>query len=146
MGDQYHIPGTDQAPLAQRLWSGMVAQLAVRVGCCPIHNHARLICCVCDVDWTASAADKAETEALLQRTTLYHLTWPTWPCARCDTPDVALCLDCYEPVRDQVFAGLTRVEEARLVALVTASARYTFLPDPDVTGHGESSHEGGSIP
>jgi hypothetical protein len=81
-------------------------------------------------------------EALLERTALYHLTWPMWPCAQCDTPDVALCLDCYEPVRDQPFAGLTPAEEARCVELLQTHSRYTFLPDPDAADTGKPSHEG----
>jgi hypothetical protein len=132
---QDRVSGTDQGPLAQRLWSDMIAQLAVRLGVCPVHS-SRLICALCDVQWTATAAEEAETEALLQRTTLHHLTWPAWPCVRCGTPDVALCPECYAPVQDHAFAGLTPAEEARLEALLSASTRYTFLPDPDVTGNG----------
>jgi hypothetical protein len=140
------IPDPSKAPLAQRLWHDMAAQLATRLGCCPIHIGTRLICALCDVQWTALAAEQAETEALLQRTPLYHLRWPTWPCTRCDTQDIALCVDCYDPVADQAFAGLTPEEDERLKALLSRSCRFTFMPDPDAIGNGDPSHERGSIP
>jgi hypothetical protein len=143
MGGQDRIPGTAQGPLAQRLWSDMTTQLAERIGCCPIHG-TRLICALHDVELTSSAAEKAEMEALMRLDV--KPTFVTWPCARCHAANVALCLDCYEPVADQMFAGLTPAEEARLVELAKKTARFTFMPDPDVTGPGELSHEGGSIP
>jgi hypothetical protein len=127
-------------PLAQRLWSDMVAQLAQHAGCCPVHG-TRLVCAQCDVTWTGSTGEEAEVEALVERTALRHLTWPTWPCGRCGAQDIALCLDCYEPVRDQTFAGLIPAEEARCGELVT-HLRYTFLPDPDAADTGKPSHEG----
>jgi hypothetical protein len=131
-------------PLAQRLFHEMAAQLAQHVGCCPLHG-TRLICACCDVVWTASAHEQAEVEALLERTALYDLTWPMWPCARCDTEDVALCLDCYAPVREQALAALSPEEGVRLQTVLGLSARYTFLPDPDAADHGGQSHEGEGI-
>lgn len=130
------IPGTSMEPLAQRLYRELAAHLADRLGCCPIHG-TRLICCQCDVAWTASASEKVEVEALVQRTTLYDLQWPTWPCGRCDTQDVAMCVDCYQPVREQAFAGLMPEEEARLSALLDTSLRFTFMPDPDAADDGQ---------
>jgi hypothetical protein len=113
----------------------MAERLAGSLGCCPVHG-IRLICALCDVDWTPSAAEKAETEALLQRTTLYHLTWPTWPCMRCDTQDVALCPDCYEPVCDQAVAGLTPEQEVRYGELLRTQMRLTCMPDPRDDSYG----------
>jgi hypothetical protein len=128
-------------PLTQRLWHELTVRLAAQIHCCPIHG-TRLICALHDVAWTASAHEQVEVEALLERTALHDLTWPTWPCARCDTPDVALCLDCYEPVREQAFAGLTSAEAERLGVLCQRSMRYTFLPAPDAADQGGQSHEG----
>jgi len=114
-------------PLAQRLWSDMVAQLAQHAGCCPVHIGTRLICAWCDVTWTGSSGEKMEVEALVERSlAVQGVTWPMWPCARCGTQDAALCLDCYDPVKDEAFAGLTPKEEARLLALCERSMRYTF--------------------
>jgi hypothetical protein len=118
--------------------------LAAHVGCCPIHGMT-LICAWCDVTWTASAHEQAEVEALLERTALSDLTWPTWPCARCGTQDAALCFDCHDPVVEQVFAGLTPAEEARLRTLL-ASMRYTCIPAPDGTHDATGAHEEGGTP
>jgi hypothetical protein len=112
-------------PLAQRLWSDMVAQLAQHAGCCPVHG-TRLICAWCDVTWTGSAGEDCEAETLVARSALYDLAWPTWPCGRCGGEETALCVECYAPVREQAFAGLTPEEEARLLALCERSMRYTF--------------------
>jgi hypothetical protein len=134
-----------QEPLAQRLWRDMAAQLAERLGCCPMHGTT-LICCVCNVAWTTSANEQMEVEALLQRTTLYHLTWPTWPCARCGNQDVALCLDCYQPVAEQAFAGLSPAEEARGRELLCKNMRFTRMPGPDAADAQMGAHEGGETP
>ena len=140
-----HLPtGTPQEPLASRLWREMAEGLATHVGCCPLHG-TRLICALHDVAWTASAHEQAEAEALLERTALYDLTWPMWPCARCDTQGVALCLDCYAPVREQALASLSSEEGVRLQTVLGMSARYTCLPDPDAADHGGQSHEGEGI-
>ena len=113
-------------PLAQRLWSDMADGLAAHVGCCPLHG-TRLICAFCDVTTCGSAAEHLEMEALVERSlAAQDMPCPTWPCARCGTKDSALCLDCYEPVREQRFAGLTPEEEACLLALCERSMRYTF--------------------
>ena len=133
---------TRQEPLASRLWRDMAGKLAVHVGCCPIHG-GRLICAICDVTSRASPREQAELEGLIARTPLYQRdargepTCPVWPCGRCHAENIALCLDCYEPVADQMFAGLTPAEEARVVELAKKTARFTFMPDPDVTGPGE---------
>jgi hypothetical protein len=132
-------------PLAQRLWHDMAAQLAARVGCCPIHG-TRLVCALCDVVWTASPSVERETDALMQRTALYQMTWPTWPCGHCHTPDSAMCIDCYEPVREQAFVGLTPEEEARYAELLARTMRYTFLPEPSDDGRERESHERGETP
>jgi hypothetical protein len=128
------IPGTPKEPLAQRLWRDMAAQLAERLGCCPIHGIP-LICAFCDVTTCGSAAAHLEMEALLDRAAVSRMTWPMWPCARCDTQDVALCLDCYEPVREQALASLSSEEGVRLRTLLGTSMRYTFLPAPDAADH-----------
>ncbi len=135
---------TRQEPLVSRLWRDMAEGLAAHVGCCPLHG-TRLICALCDVTWTASAHEQVEVEALLERTALYDLTWPMWPCTRCDTQDVALCLDCYEPIREQALASLSSEEGARLRTLLGMSMRYTFLPAPDAADTGQESHEGEGI-
>jgi hypothetical protein len=136
---------TPQAPLAQRLFREMAAQLAARVGCCPIHGTHQLICAFCDVTTCGSAAEHLEMDALLDRAEVSRMPCPTWPCARCGTKDSALCLDCYEPVREQAFAGLTPAEAERLQVLCQRSMRYTFLPAPDAADHREPSHEGEGI-
>jgi hypothetical protein len=128
---QDRVSGTDQEPLAQRLWFDMTARLAVRLGVCPVHA-TRVVCCVCDVQLTSSAAEEAEMEALLERAAVPLVTWP---CARCDTQDAALCVDCQEAVADQAFAGLTPAEEARLSALLSTHVRYTFVPDDPIVPH-----------
>jgi len=64
---QDRIPGPSQELLAQRLWHDMAAQLAERVGCCPIHGTHQLICAFCDVTKCGSAAEHLEMEALLDR-------------------------------------------------------------------------------
>ena len=61
----------------------------------------------------------------------------TWPCGRCDTQEVAMCVDCYQPVREQAFAGLMPEEEARLSALLDTSLRFTCMPDRDAADHGQ---------
>jgi hypothetical protein len=136
------VSGTTQEPLAQRLWRDMSTQLAERLGCCPVHGRA-MVCCLCDVAWTGSAGEERELEALVERTALPDLTWPSWTCGRCGTPDAMLCVDCYGPVSDEAFAGLTPAEEARCGELLTY-LRYTCLPDPDWAER--VSHEGGEIP
>jgi hypothetical protein len=128
-------------PLAQRLWSDMVAQLAQHAGCCPVHG-TRLICAWCDIADTGAVREQLERDALVARSALYDLAWPAWPCGRCDTQDSALCLDCYEPVKDQAFAGLTPAEEARLLTLCERTVRYTFLPAPDAADTGQQPHGG----
>jgi hypothetical protein len=143
------ISGTPQEALASRLWRDMAEGLAAQAGCCPIHGMT-LICALCDVTWTASAGERLEVEALVERSLATQgVTCRAWPCGRCGTQDIALCLDCFEPIREQpVFAGLTAAEEARLGELLGRSLRYTFLPDPDAADHGHdhlmgqrSSHE-----
>jgi hypothetical protein len=134
---------TGQEPLAQRLWSDMVEQLAKHVGCCAIHG-IKLICPWCDVVWTASASEEREAETLVERTMLYHLTWPTWPCGRCGAQ--AMCVGCYEPVREQAFAGLSPDEELRLSTLLGTSMRYTCMPDPGETDAPTGAHEKGETP
>jgi hypothetical protein len=139
------VSGTAQEPLAQRLWRDMATHLAARLGCCPVHG-TRLICCRCDVTWTGSAGEEMELEALVERTALSSLTWPMWPCSRCGTPDATLCLDCYDAMDDQAFAGLTPAEEARCGELLR-HLRYTCLPDLDgADGAERASHEGKGIP
>jgi hypothetical protein len=134
--------GTPPEPLAQRLLREMAEGLAAHVGCCPLHG-TRLICAFCDVTWEASAGERLEVEALVERSLATQgVPWPTWPCGRCDTQESALCLDCYEPVKDQAFAGLTLAEEARLLTLCERTVRYTFLPAPDAVDDGDPSHEG----
>ncbi len=132
-----HLPaGTPQEPLAQRLWRDMGEQLAKQVGCCPLHG-TRLICALCDVAWTASAGERLEVEALAERSLATQgMPCQAWPCGRCGTQDIALCVDCHEPVADQVFAGLTPAEAERLQVLCQRSLRYTFLPDPRDDGPG----------
>jgi hypothetical protein len=130
------------SPLAQRLWSDMVAQLANHAGCCPVHG-TRLICAWCDIADTGAVGEQLERDALVERAAaLYDLPCPAWPCGRCGTQDSALCLDCYEPAKDQAFAGLTPAEEARLLTLCERTVRYTFLPAPDAVDDGDPSHEG----
>jgi hypothetical protein len=136
------ISGTTQEPLARRLWRDMSTQLAERLGCCPRHGTP-LICAFCDVDWTGSAGEKLAVEALVEGScAVQGVTWPTWRCGRCGTQDVALCLDCYEPIREQAFAGLTPAEEARLGELLRRHMRYTCRPDPEAAGKDQQSHEG----
>jgi hypothetical protein len=142
---QHLRPGTPQEPLAQRLWRDMAEGLAAHAGCCPVHG-TRLICAWCDITWTASAHEKVEVEALLERTALYDLTWPMWPCGRCGTQDIALCLDCYEPVREQALASLSSDEGGRLRTLLGTSMRYTCMPDPDAAEAQTGAHEGGETP
>jgi hypothetical protein len=131
---------TPQEPLASRLWRDMAAQLAERLGCCAIHG-TRLVCCLCDVAWNGSAGEERELDGLLGRAAVSHVTWPTWRCGRCGTPDAAFCVDCYAPVSDEAFAGLTPVEATRCEELL-GSFRYTCLPDPDAADTGGPSHEG----
>jgi hypothetical protein len=130
-------------PLAQRLLHELTARLAVQANCCP-HHGGRLICPFCDVVSTASASEDAEMEGLLERTALYDLACPSWPCGRCGAE--AMCLDCYEPFSDQAFVGLTPGEQARCAELLARTMRYTFLPEPSDKDRGRESHEGGEIP
>jgi hypothetical protein len=135
------IPGTRKGPLAQRLYRELASRLADRLGCCPIHG-TRLICSQCDVVWTASAAESLEVDALLERSAVSReMTWPSWPCARCGAQDIAMCLDCYDPVADQAFAGLTPEEAARCGELLRTHLRFTCMRDPD--DDGDPLHEGG---
>jgi hypothetical protein len=136
--------GTAQEPLARRLWRDMATHLAERLGCCPRHGTP-LICCLCNVAWTGSAGEEMELEALVERTALSHLTWPSWPCGRCGTQNSALCFDCYDPVNEQAFAGLTPEEEARCGALLT-HLRYPGMPDPDGADAPTGAHETGETP
>lgn len=133
-------------PLAQRLLHELTARLAVQANCCPRHG-TRLICALCDVHWTASAGEKMEVEALVDRSlAVQSVAWPRWPCGRCDTQDVALCIDCSQPTSDQAFAGLTPAEEARLVTLLDGVVHLTCLPAPDVADGPMGAHEGGETP
>jgi len=132
-------------PLAQRLLHELTARLAVQANCCPIHG-TQLVCAFCDITSTASPSEEAEIEGLMERTALYQRTWQAWPCARCDSPDAALCVDCSEPFSDQAFVGLTPDEAARYAELLGRTMRYTFLPERGDAGHEQESHEGGEIP
>ena len=139
---QHRPAGTSQEPLAVRLWREMAEGLAIHVGCCPLHG-TRLICALCDVAWTASASERLEVEALALRSLdAQVLLLQAWPCGRCETQEVALCLDCYEPVREQAYAGLTPAEAERLQVLCQRSMRYTFLPAPDAADTGGQPHGG----
>jgi hypothetical protein len=138
------IPHRPKQPLAQRLWREMSTQLAAHARCCPVHGTP-LICCRCDVVWTGSAGEHCEVEALVARSALYDLTWPTWPCDRCDGEETALCVECYAPVRGQALVGLTPAEAARCVALLRTHLRVTGLPDPEAADRGEQSYEGEGI-
>ncbi len=136
------IPDTRKEPLAQRLFRALASRLADRLGCCPIHG-TRLICSQCDVVWSASAAERLEVEALLERSAVSReLTWPAWPCARCGAQDIALCLDCYDPVADQAFAGLTPEQEARCRELLQTYGRFTFMGHPNDDNNQREPHGG----
>jgi hypothetical protein len=136
------ISGTPQEPLVSRLWRDMAEGLAAHVGCCPLHG-TRLICALCDVTWTASVGERLEVEALVERSLATQgVTCRAWPCGRCGTQDIALCVDCHEPFQEQAFAGLSPEEAVRLRTLLGTTLRYTFMPDPDAADYGESSHEG----
>ena len=136
--------GAAQAPLVQRLWHELTERLAAQAHCCPIHGTP-LVCAFCDLTSTASPSEEAEIAGLMERTALYQRTGQAWPCARCDSPDAALCVDCSEPFLDQAFVGLTPDEAARYAELLGRTMRYTFLPDPDGADTGELSHEGEGI-
>jgi hypothetical protein len=138
------IPQRPKEPLAQRLFRDMAAQLAKHVGCCPVHGTP-IICCLCDITWTGSVGEEMELEALVARTALDDLTWPSWPCGRCGAQESALCPDCYEPVREMALAGLTPAEEVRCGELLT-KVRLTGLPDPDGADAPTGAHETGETP
>jgi hypothetical protein len=129
------IPSPTKEPLVQRLVRELTARLAAQAHCCPIHG-IRLVCAVCEVASTASRSEEVEIEGLLERTALYQLPWQAWPCARCGAQDIALCLDCYAPVADQAFVGLTPDEAARYAELLIRTMRYTFLPELGDDGRG----------
>jgi hypothetical protein len=132
-----HLPtGTPQEPLAQRLLREMAEGLATHVGCCPLHG-TRLICACCDVTMCGSAAEHLEMEALAKRSLATQgMTCRAWPCRRCGTQDIALCVDCHDAVADEAFAGLTPGEAERLQVLCQRSMRYTCLPAPRDDGPG----------
>ena len=109
------------------------ACLAAQAHCCPIHGTP-LLCAFCDVTSRSSPSEEAEIEGLMERTALYQQIGQAWPCARCDSPDAALCVDCSEPFLDQAFEGLSADEAARYAALLGRTMRYTFLPE-----HGDDS-------
>jgi hypothetical protein len=125
--------GAPKEPLAQRLYRELAGHLADRLGCCPVHG-TRLICALCDVAWTGTAAEHVEVEALSDRTALNDLEWPTWPCGRCRAE--AMCLDCYDPVADQAYAGLTAEERARFQGLL-GHVVITFRPESADGRHGD---------
>jgi hypothetical protein len=137
--------GASKEPLGKRVYRELAGRLAGHLFCCPIHPGTQLICAVCDVRWTGSAAEQVEAEALLERTALHHLTWQTWPCGRCDTQDVAMCVECYAHIcESEALDGLTPDEDERLRALLGASVRLTVKPDATEghEGDGQESHEG----
>ena len=134
-----------QVTLAQRLLHELTARLAAQADCCPVHG-TQLVCAFCDITSTASPSEEVEMEGLMKRTARDERTWQTWPCARCDSPDAALCLDCYEPFLDQAFVGLTSDEAARYAELLGRTMRYTFLPEPRDDSRGRESHERGETP
>jgi hypothetical protein len=128
------IPSPTKEPLVQRLVRELTARLAAQAHYCPIHGTP-LVCALCDVRSTASPREEVEMDGLMERTALAQLTYPVWPCARCDSPDAALCADCYQPFSDQAFVGLTPDEEARYAELLIRTMRYTFLPEPSDDSH-----------
>jgi hypothetical protein len=133
-------PGAPKEPLAQRLYRELARHLADRGGCCPVHG-TQLLCPLCDLVWTGAAAEEREIEGLAVWATVTgdQETSP-WRCHRCRAE--AMCPDCYEPVADQAWAGLTPEEQARVHDL---SLRYRVSrPLDDPAEDGNPLHEGES--
>jgi hypothetical protein len=137
------ISGTPKEPLTRQLYRVLAGHVAERLGCCPIHGTT-LICALCDMVWTGSDSEFTEVEALLDRTALHHMTWRTWPCARCDTQDAAMCAACYGHIREpEALAGLAPEEDARLRVLLGTSLRRMGRTDPDGAAGAEQVSHGG---
>ena len=134
------LPGTPKEPLAQRLYRELASHLADRLGLCPIHG-TRLICPLCDVVWTGSAAEHLEVEGLAARaaaTAPGPQSTSPWRCARCGAE--AMCVDCCEAVHEPFDAGLTPKEQARFRELLPRTMAIKFRGKPD--DDGDPLHEG----